>query len=445
MAWPRSAGHAPSDCPRLLNWLSGQDALSGVPSPLREPLQLNQRLRAHALQLNEARMPLVWVESADVSAMRAAVRFAEACSATLHVAQSPGAQNVAAVIGACGTFGTSLAEVAAHADLIVHVGHRHLQELPRLAPRFLQAATAVDALNSRRHVLIGDQPLDAWSAVVDDAVAAEPLVLRWPRHQWLDSFTRVLVAARGDAPSNHSPSDPIAEAAEELAELLAASRYAVIIWDEDEFADQLDRLLVERLFSIAQHFSRTTRCSLLPLGNDAGRTTSQETLLWLTNIAATARCLDGKWTRSHIPSEATLDVWQAEHDWILCLRNLPSDRPLPDLQFDMVIDAACNALPTSKQVTSQSRHAEVVYVAAVGLESPGHLTRLDHAFAAHLDALDCSSEPAHKLHEQKISQKTLVKFSEQISEMRVPETALSASTVIGSLTSHVLTARGERC
>jgi formylmethanofuran dehydrogenase subunit B len=386
MAWPHSRNEWP-DCSRLRHWLSGADAARMEQSLPGMVERRSARLAEHAQRLAAARSPLLWIESADVSATRAAVALAELCNATVHVAQSPGADNVAAVTSACGNLGTSLAEVAGHADLIVHIGHRHLTELPRLAPRFLRGRAEASPGDARRHVLVGDAPLEAWTGPLELSPSDRPLVLRWPRAVWLDGLTRVLMAARGDSAPSNRPSDAADAPATELAELLAASRYAVFLWDEDEFADQLDRLMVERLLEIADVISRTTRCSLLPLGADPGRTTSKETLLWLTNVAGTARYVDGAWTGSRTGASAALADWQNEHDWILCLRNLPSDRPLPDLAFDLVLDASCNRSAAPTQSSGERDGDRRMPVAGVGWDWPGHLIRIDHAFGAYVHSV----------------------------------------------------------
>jgi hypothetical protein len=212
-------------------------------------------------------------------------------------------------------------------------------------------------------------------------------LLEWPRDQWLDNLTRLLLALSGGPTLPTQPAAPVDLAAMQLAELLAASRYAVFVWAEDEFAAEGDRLLVERLHEIAARLTATTRCSLLPLGVDPGRTTAKETLLWLTNHATTARFQSGRWCKPQVGSHVGLDDWHGEHDWILGLRTLPSDRPLPDLPFDLVLDAACNQRMHSLGQTPSPGAADVIGVAAVGLECPGHVTRVDHAFGAYLPAL----------------------------------------------------------
>ena len=412
MSWP-TTGQSSPDCSRLRSWLSDQDAAAKPRTSTVDRQAILENVRLRAQQLSVARRPLIWIESADVLATRAAVSLAETCRAKVHVAQSPGAENVTAVTASSGTFGTSLAEVAAHADVIVHLGQRHLHELPRLASRFLHGNAYTGLGNAPRHIFIGELDQSSWLSTSElgggigqrraqaeelDGQSNEPLMLEWPREAWLDQLTRVLMVARGAGLAWEKSTEMSDRSAAHLAELLAGCRYAVFMWEEDEFADELDRLLVERLFEIAEHFSRTTRCSLLPLSTDPGRVTAKETLLWLTNVAGTADCVAGIWSRPIMKFEKSLRQWQAEHDWILCVRNLPSDRPLPHLNFHFTIDAACNQHMSLTQPRSAAEEVEhrTALVAAVGLDASGYLFRLDHAFGAHLDALStpASAQPA---------------------------------------------------
>ncbi len=74
MKWPDH--DEPPACSRLHNWLSNQDARAGVVHS-RPAEQVESLLRAAALGFQSARRPLIWLESVDVSAARAAVRLAQ--------------------------------------------------------------------------------------------------------------------------------------------------------------------------------------------------------------------------------------------------------------------------------------------------------------------------------------------------------------------------------
>ncbi|MCC6507898.1 MAG: hypothetical protein IT423_02240 [Pirellulaceae bacterium] len=387
MRWPDN--DQPPDCQRLHAWLNAQD---GAPLGLLNQTSSagDDRLAEAAQRLAVARRPLIWLESADVDTARAAFLLAQACGATLTVAQSPGAHHIAAMTGTHGTLGTSLAELHQSATLIVHVGDQHLRDMPMLTPRFLAtSSTSASSLGPVNHLFLDRCPASWLSspAMVTDQ-------LEWTPDQWLDRLTRTLLALRDDSAAMHRPADRTDfadESAAQLAEYLLASRYTVIIWHEEQFSDQRDRLVLERLWELSQQISLTTRCTLLPLASDPGRTTAKDALLWLTNRTGPIRFCNGQWQNADVDSGASLEEWQQAHDWILGVRSLPSDRQLPDLQFDLLLDAWCNVSTGS----STARDQAPLPVAALGLDRSGFVMRNDHGLVVHARAATAPAAPMH--------------------------------------------------
>ncbi len=248
------------------------------------------------------------------------------------------------------------------ASLVIHVGTAHLRDAPMLELRFIEP--------SAQHVFLDASP----QQLLEDRELSESILeLRWSKATWLDCLTRVLLILRDESAALERPADSLDVAASQLAELLLSSHYTVIVWGEDELADELDGLIVQRLLELARQVSRTSRCSLLSLAQDPGRVTAKDCVLWLTNRTTPLRYVDSVWQKELVHHHR-LEQWQAAFDWILCIRNLPSDRPLPELRFDLILDAHCNV---------DSAHAErTVPVQAVGLDAPGHLLRSDHGLAA---------------------------------------------------------------
>ena len=379
MTWPSSSD---THCSRLSNWLSVQDAGGGSPDRMDHAESRRSWIAESIAQLRLAENPLIWIESADVAATRTAVKLARLCNATLHAAQSQGAASLALVKRASGMLGTSLAEVRDKADCVIHLGREHLRQMPLLGERFLQASPR-RATPDRKQIFVGENPA-------------------WPRGGQLEAFTQVLLSIRGrmkeepsweayriKAGANSSDRQPGLYTAATLADELLSSDYSVIVWSEEEFSDEIDRLLLERLLEIAWEVSRWTRCSLLPLDDDPGRTTSRETLLWLTNRSSTRRWGGHAWADAFGTHSFTLEDWRSRYDWILAVRNLPSDRPLPDIRFDRVLEADCN-LSHQPWANRDIARGCILPVAAVGIQCSGHLTRCDHGFSAYI-----AGSPAH--------------------------------------------------
>ena len=372
MKWPDH--DEPPACSRLHAWLNIQDTHASIHRSL-SIADTQSTLQAAVDSLRNAQRPLIWLESVDVPAARAAVQLAQATGATLHVAQSPGAELVADITATDGWLGTTLAEVGSTASLVIHLGQQHLRDAPMFELRYMNPAA--------QHVFLDSCPE---SLAADPRLQESVMQLQWPKATWLDRLTRLLLLLRDDSSALARRADSVDSQVGMLAEMLLGSHYTVLLWGEDELSDELDGLLVRRLLELARQVSRTVRCSLLCLPQDPGRVTAKDCILWLTNRTTPLRCADNRWTKELL-NQHSLDEWQQAYDWIMCIRNLPSDRPLPELRFDVVLDSRCN--PSS---SSQDKRSILIPVQAVGLDVEGHLMRADHGLAAHLPAIDSSPE-----------------------------------------------------
>lgn len=361
MKWPDH--DEPPACSRLHTWLNIQDGRTSN-ADFAERNDVQSLLHSAYTGLSQARRPLIWLESVDVQAARAAVRLAQTSNATLQVAQSPGAKLTADVTSSDGWLGSTLGEVFSTASLVIHVGQQHLHSAPMFELRFWNPEA--------QHVYLDTGP-DDWLHMQESSIH-----LHWSKEMWLDGLSRTLLVLRDESAALERRAEALDVAASALAEMLLSSHYTVILWSEDELSDELDGLLVRRLLELARQVSRTARCSLLALPQDAGRVTAKDAVLWLTNHTSPVRYVDNRWTKELLHHHS-LQEWQQTFDWILCIRNLPSDRPLPELQFDLVLDAHCNLQSAN---TSHPARSAQLPVSAVGLDTAGHLLRADHGLAA---------------------------------------------------------------
>lgn len=371
MKWPDH--DEPPACSRLHAWLNIQDTHASN-DRTRSIDDTRAALLSAFSSMRQARRPLIWLESVDVNAARAAVQLAHATGATLHVAQSPGAELVANITATDGWLGTSLAEVGSTASLVIHLGQQHLRDAPMFELRYINPAAQHVFLDSCPESLVGE--LQSQDSVTE---------LQWPPATWLDRLTRLLLLMRDDSAALARRADFVDSQVGMLAEMLLGSHYTVLLWSEDELSDELDGLLVQRLLELARQVSRTARCSLLCLPQDPGRVTAKDCILWLTNRTTPVRFAGDRWTKELL-NQHSLDEWQQAFDWILCVRNLPSDRPLPELRFDVVFDAQCNITSSPEDKPSIQ-----IPVRAVGLDDDGHLLRADHGLAAHLPGINSTS------------------------------------------------------
>lgn len=376
MKWPDH--DAPPACSRLHSWLNNQDAKPRNADALSAE-SLRSILGAATQSLRGARRPLIWLESTDVDATRAAVQLAQNIGASLHVARSPGAELVGNVTSSDGWLGTTFAEVGSTASLIIHLGQQHLRDAPLFEKRF--------ASPSAQHLFLDSRP-ESWMNGSEWEAAS--MQLNWTRERWLDGLTRTLLVLRDESAATARPAEPMDIEAGMLAEMLLNNHYSVIVWSEDELSDQMDELIVRRLLELARLINRTARCSLLCCHQDPGRVTAKEAVLWLTNRTSTIQFTDGSWKKAS-PQHRSLQQWQDSFDWIMCIRNLPTDRQLPELNFNLVLDAHCNqaAYPSNLMANhsdgispGDQESGKTIPVRAVGLDTSGHLLRTDHGLAA---------------------------------------------------------------
>ncbi len=120
------------------------------------------------------------------------------------------------------------------------------------------------------------------------------------------------------------------------------------------------------------------------LASDPGRVTSKDTVLWLTNRTTPLQPCARGWMSADSSAGMNLDQWQAEFDYRLCIRSLPSDNPLPELAFHALIDADRNRGSVPRSDTN------ALYVRSVGINVAGHLTRGDHGLVAFAPAIEDS-------------------------------------------------------
>ncbi|MCA9132094.1 MAG: hypothetical protein KDA45_03035 [Planctomycetales bacterium] len=349
-----------SACPCRNRWLTEAGKADAVPAYSSRAAALSV---ARVSQLfRTARQPLVWLDAADVQSVRAAVHLAHRLRGTVHIGQSTGGALPQRVLGRQGWLGTSLAEVATHADLILTLGDDILSEAPLLPSRFFQPA-------------IDRQPQAWWHISQRPPTASreqEPPSpspskrLCWPRKEWYQRLTNLLWHLR-DAPQP----PPLDAGQEALLGRMRQARYAVWLWDSEEFCDAIDELLIRRLQDMAQVLSGNARCSLLSLDANVGRVTAEETLRWLTGLSTTATFDGRQWTAREHWEHYQLDDWPSEFDAILFVRTVPTLRPVPHLQADHWL------LPEDGFLAADVDPQTVLRVAATGQSCSGQLMRGD--------------------------------------------------------------------
>ncbi len=299
-------------CSRRSRWLDRSLEAQSKHPPLSSE-------RFDLLKINSS--PLIWLDSCDVRACRAAVALAQRTRGTVHVGQSTGLRAVKRVMSSSGWFGTTLSEVAARADLVVTLGDGAVKESPLLPSRFLFGG-GIDRAITWIHITpheIGTQKDASHGSDVSfvDGPRTPDFVFHWPREQWYERLTEVALTTLGQGNNrqfNGELKTSVHLLVQKMSEYLQRSQQSVWIWDVDDLHSEVDELVVRRLVDIAARQNATARCALLPLDLDAGRVTAEETLLWLTGCLERQRgtgklgCAFHPWTIIRLSSGMLLSI-----------------------------------------------------------------------------------------------------------------------------------------
>lgn len=356
-------------------------------STAKQSVHVDLETIAHRIQqlLDNARRPLIWIDGADVASTRAAVALAWKHQAALHVPQSQGGRVVQQVVCSDGWLGTTLADAAEHAHLVITLGTSWLNQMPLLLERWIRRSPAnardTAAAARRQWWQIGSPPSETTqlnSSLESRIQNSKPdQWLRWPRCDWYPRFSEVVRGlnelSQLDPPSMAKPNAAPVAADDGVARLVHAignSPNTTIVWEQSELDRPEDEMLVYRLLNLARIRNRIARCSLLALNADAGRETARETLLWLTGCDGMAIPHGDRWVDSQETLSEPCSRWLRRFDAILMVRNTPSVTPLPDIGWQIALvghGIACHHAGSSSAIP----------VALAGVHAPAFLLRGD--------------------------------------------------------------------
>ena len=387
---------ATADCLRRSQWLQ-QLAPPLAPVQSTAAAQLAAQINSIAALLHPSRRGLIWIDGADVQTLRCAVNLAASVRGTIHVGQSTGAAVSHRVLVSQGWLGSSLAEVASHADLIISLGSDLGKQAPLLAQRCFAPALADGRaqwchIDSYLSTLQTGKPASttAASTTRSSREPAPDWTTLWTRTEWYELLTHVMLGLQRDDPCAESAVARMPASVRALLSKLQRAKSTVWIWDVDEFRDDIDELCIQRLLGISRLLSQTARCSLIALDSQVGRVTAAEGLLWLTGCSGTAHFDGQQWRQPHAVSDLRLEEWSTVFDSVVVVRCLPSVYPLPNLSASHFVVSELSQLPD--HITDDM----VTRVGSIGVHSDGHVMRGDRATWAFCQATADGSQPTSK-------------------------------------------------
>jgi len=378
-------------CPRLAHGLAsfGKDTLACAPSIDARDTDLDTALSRAAQILENARRPLFAGLATDVAGARALYPLAAACGAVLDHRHGDAMSAATLALQDRGAFFTTLSEIRSRADLVVVVGCQPSLRYPRIYERALDGASFARELS-----FVG--------CAVDPAVAS---VTNANAHSILESadLHDVLAVwsalADGRGAASIRDDTGIAAALAPLLERIGAARYTAIIYEPAALASRHAALLIEAVSRIVKGINRTTRAGALALGGDDGALAVNQAITWLsgfplrTRVSMPVRLADAA-PLDHDPYRYRTERLLAarEVDALLWVSSFLPE-PLPSA-LDENIPAIVLGHPALKASLGARAGATIfIPVATPGIDSGGHLFRIDTSVVAHLTATRGSSLP----------------------------------------------------
>jgi formylmethanofuran dehydrogenase subunit B len=359
-----SAGFRRGDCERRPHAIAGS------------PVDLTAAASEAARLLKAARTPLFHGLAVDLHGVRALLALAERVGGTIdHLASASLLAN-AAVAGASGWVIATFAEIANRADFILLVGGDPAAAFPRFHERLVC---------NRTPLYRDGPPVVGYLGPAEAAPPADTATLHAlvPQSWLLDALGALAVRLRGGRPTAVPglPDDRLAA----IAERLAASRYAAIVWHPTSFAPADSDLAIERLAGILRHLNVATRCVGLPLGGSGNGVGAMQAALWQTGWPLRIGFADG--TPRHDPwrFDGRRLLQSGEADLLLWATTLVAEKPpATDVPIVAIV---------SDDVVLAAPAAVEIRVGIPAIDHGGAVFRSDNVIAMNLQAVRRSDRP----------------------------------------------------
>lgn len=351
-------------CPRLAHSLapfSAQDA-TRQPTIDGQSTDLASALRQAAHILSRAKRPLFGGLATDVAGARALYELAAQNGSILDHLNGDALAAATLALQDRGAFFTTLSEVRSRADLIVVFSCEPSKRYPRFYERIAAPSRQVNI------VFAGCNADPAAHAHTESVLPnAEPfdMLARWS----------ALVEGRGTGIANELAA---------LTERILAAKYTAFIYEPAALPGPHAALAIEALGRIVKAINRTTRAGALALTGDDGALSVNQTVTWLSGLPLRTRVAFGL-PLDHDPWRYRTEtlLTRGEIDALLWVTSF-GPQALPATLADDV-PAIILGHPA---MTHDTRSASTVFipVATPGIDSGGHLFRVDTSVVAPLHA-----------------------------------------------------------
>ncbi|MDR5754386.1 MULTISPECIES: formylmethanofuran dehydrogenase [unclassified Caballeronia] len=379
-----------TDCPRLARSIARFGAADAACTPTIDgaSTDLASALARAGEILSRAGRPLFGGLATDVAGARALYELAAREGAVLDHLHGDALAASTLALQDRGAFFTTLSEVRSRADLMVVFACEPARRYPRFYERALGGVER-------------DVAACFVACSVDPAAAALPHVSTDSILADADPFDLLaqwsaLIEGRGIAERDVSA----------LADRVAAARYTVFVYEPAALPQPHAALLIEALNRIVKAVNRTTRAGGLALGGDDGALTVNQAMTWLSGFPL----------RTHVSMTAPLDydpyryrtetlLADGEADALLWIASF-GPQPLPASLADDVPAIVLGHPALAGMLGKRSAPTVFIPVATPGIDSGGHLFRIDATVVAPLQPARRAALPTVAAIAQQLAQRS---------------------------------------
>jgi formylmethanofuran dehydrogenase subunit B len=379
------------DCPRLahaLTWFS-VDALDCKPAIDDQDTGLEAALSRAVDILKGAARPLFGGLATDVAGARALYPLAAGCGAILDHLHGDAVAASTAALQDRGAFFTTLSEIRARADLLIVFGCQPSARYPRFYERVLGGTE-----RARDLIFVGCD-VDPAADIVENTSTHSILKDADP----FDVLAIWSALMEGRNAASISDDTAMANALTSLVERVNAARYTVVVYEPAALPRPHGALLIEALNRIVKAVNRTTRAGALPLGGDDGALTVNQAVTWLSGFPLRTRVsmptrLAGEPQLDHDPTRYVTERLLAarEIDALLWVASFLPE-PLPQALAENVPAIVLGHPALRGMLGTRAAPTVFIPVATPGIDSGGHLFRIDGSVVAPLTAMRVSALP----------------------------------------------------
>lgn len=339
-----------------------------------KPTDLTSALAQAADVLVQSRHPLIGGLATDVAGARAIYELAANSGAILDHLHGDSLAAATLALQDRGALFTTLSEVRSRADLIVVFACEPSRRYPRFYERLQTAQPQTET------VFVG---CDADTA----ATHADALL---PEADPFDTLALWSAILEGREPNALAHADT-AHTLQALTDRIRAARYTALVYEPAALPGPHNALAIEALHRVVKTLNRTVRAGALALTGDDGALSVNQTVTWLSGFPLRTRVTRGL-PLDHDPHRYRTQALLQRHEadalvWISSF----GPAPMPDALTDDV-PAIILAHPATA-LDERSAPTVFIPVATPGVESSGHLFRMDASVVAPLTPARDSTLP----------------------------------------------------